>query len=155
MFKKKPSYQLYFDHFARVSHEALLSNIHFLAHSSRTAFAFETAVGLLEKPVELHHILEHLGEKHRKFHLTADHFQVHKHRYWYYISILRILIYTGNIQVFFIIDITFIIFWHSLEYSQNFIEFKRFTKIQNLKVLASIMYISIIFVYFKRIKKGQ
>lgn len=71
---------MFFDRFARVPRETLLSNVHFLAHASRTAFAFETAIGQLENPVELHRILEQLGEKHRTFCLTTDHFQVNMHR---------------------------------------------------------------------------
>ncbi|KAL4097044.1 hypothetical protein QTP88_021882 [Uroleucon formosanum] len=76
LFKRSPSYQLQFDRFAHVPFEELESNVHFLAHSFRTGFAFNTAIELLETPDELHKILVDLGEKHRKFRLTANHFEV-------------------------------------------------------------------------------
>eukprot|EP00102_Acyrthosiphon_pisum_P024727 XP_016661937.1 PREDICTED: uncharacterized protein LOC107884429 [Acyrthosiphon pisum] len=76
LFKRSPSYQLQFDRFAHVPFEELESNVHFLAHSVRTGFAFNTAIELLETPDELHKILVDLGAKHRKFRLTAEHFEV-------------------------------------------------------------------------------
>lgn len=76
MFKKSPSYQLYFDRFANVPIEALQSNVHFKAHTARTAFAFNSAVELLEAPEELRQSLKDLGEKHRKYDLTVEHFEV-------------------------------------------------------------------------------
>jgi len=76
LFKRSPSYQLQFDRFAHVPFEELESNVHFLAHSVRTGFAFNAAIELLETPDELHKILVDLGEKHRKFRLTAEHFEV-------------------------------------------------------------------------------
>jgi len=47
-----------------------------MAHSFRTGFAFKTAIELLETPDELNKVLVDLGEKHRKFHLTTEHFEV-------------------------------------------------------------------------------
>eukprot|EP00102_Acyrthosiphon_pisum_P015121 XP_008185533.2 PREDICTED: non-symbiotic hemoglobin 1-like [Acyrthosiphon pisum] len=76
LFKRSPSYQLQFDRFAHVPFEELESNVHFLAHSVRTGFVFNTAIELLETPDELHKILVDLGAKHRKFRLTAEHFEV-------------------------------------------------------------------------------
>ncbi|XP_060853982.1 uncharacterized protein LOC132931915 [Rhopalosiphum padi] len=78
LFKRSPSYQLQFDRFAHVPFEELESNVHFLAHSFRTGFAFNTAIEHLKTPEELHKILVDLGEKHRKFHLTAEHFEIIK-----------------------------------------------------------------------------
>ncbi|XP_025194631.1 neuroglobin-like [Melanaphis sacchari] len=78
LFKRNPLYQLQFDRFANVPFEELESNVHFLAHSFRTGFAFNTAIEHLEKPDELHRILMDLGEKHRKFRLTAEHFEAVK-----------------------------------------------------------------------------
>ncbi|KAL5242160.1 hypothetical protein ACI65C_009570 [Semiaphis heraclei] len=78
LFKRSPSYQLQFDRFAHVPFEELGSNVHFMAHSYRTGFAFNTAIELLETPDELNKVLVDLGEKHRKFRLTAEHFKVVK-----------------------------------------------------------------------------
>jgi len=47
-----------------------------VAHTSRTGFTFKMAIELLESPKELQQILESLGEKHRKFCLTTEHFEV-------------------------------------------------------------------------------
>lgn len=76
LFQRNPSYQSYFKRFADVPYEHLRSNVHFTAHTSRTGFAFNAAIGLLENPEELQRILEDLGEKHCKFRLTAEHFRV-------------------------------------------------------------------------------
>jgi len=80
LFKRSPSYQLQFDRFAHVPSEELESNVHFLAHSFRTGFAFNTAIEFLEIPDELHKILVDLGEKHRKFRLTVEHFEVNSNK---------------------------------------------------------------------------
>lgn len=78
LFEKCPSYQMHFDRFAQVPFEELRSNVHFLAHASRTGFAFNAAIELLESPDEFHKILEDLGEKHRKFRLSREHFEVNQ-----------------------------------------------------------------------------
>jgi hypothetical protein len=100
LFKRSPSYQLQFDRFAHVPLEELESNVHFLAHSFRTGFAFNTAIEHLKTPEELHKILADLGEKHRKFHLTAEHFEVNNNQktkkyniviYWFDFLILIII----------------------------------------------------------------
>lgn len=80
LFKRSPSYQLQFDRFAHVPSKELESNVHFLAHSFRTGFAFNTAIEFLEIPDELHKILVDLGEKHRKFRLTVEHFEVNRNQ---------------------------------------------------------------------------
>ncbi|VVC41605.1 Globin,Globin-like [Cinara cedri] len=78
LFDKSPSYQLHFDRFAHVPLETLRSNVHFLAHSTRTGHVFAAAIGLLESPKELHEILKVLGKKHRHINLSAEHFEVVK-----------------------------------------------------------------------------
>ncbi|XP_025412378.1 uncharacterized protein LOC112684877 [Sipha flava] len=78
LFERSPSYQLFFNRFARVPREELQFNVHFLAHASRTGFAFNAAIDLLGNSLEFRRILEDLGAKHRQFHLTAEHFQIVK-----------------------------------------------------------------------------
>lgn len=51
-----------------------------MAHTSRTASVFNTAIELLDSPNELHQMLKILGKKHQKYGLKAEHFEVNNQK---------------------------------------------------------------------------
>ncbi|KAL5235477.1 hypothetical protein ACI65C_002887 [Semiaphis heraclei] len=76
LFRENPEYQSLFKRLKNLSIDELASNHQFMSHASKVGAALGSTIDHLDKPEELEKLLTNLGIKHKKYGLTAKHFQV-------------------------------------------------------------------------------
>lgn len=79
LFKENPEYQSLFKRLKNLSIDELATNPHFMSHASKVGAALASTIDHLDKPEELEKLLTNLGIKHKKYGLSAKHFQVNEY----------------------------------------------------------------------------